>query len=105
MIWLVGAAAFLATCFGGLLALRLKDRLHLILGFSAGAVIGVAFFDLMPESLELASATHEVSSIVAVMASGFLLYLVADRFLLLHGHPDETEPTHPRRGLFGAGSL
>jgi len=26
---------------GGLLALRLRDRLHLILGFSAGAVIGV----------------------------------------------------------------
>ena len=107
MIWLLGTAAFLATCLGGLLALRLKDRLHLILGFSAGAVIGVAFFDLMPESLELASATHEVSSIVAIMASGFLLYLVADRFLLLHGHADETEhpPTHAPRGLFGAGSL
>jgi hypothetical protein len=38
---------------GGLLALRLRDKLHLILGFSAGAVIGVAFFDLLPEAVTL----------------------------------------------------
>ena len=47
----IAAAAFVSTLLGGLLALRLRDKLHLILGFSAGAVIGVAFFDLLPEAV------------------------------------------------------
>ena len=33
------------TMTGGLLALKLADRLPVVLGFSAGAVIGVAFFE------------------------------------------------------------
>ena len=38
----LSVAAFFMTLLGGLLALRLQDRLHLILGFSACAVIAVA---------------------------------------------------------------
>ncbi len=49
LLLVIAAAAFASTMLGGLLALRLRDKLHLILGFSAGAVIGVAFFDLLPE--------------------------------------------------------
>jgi ZIP family zinc transporter len=41
----VSIATFFMTLLGGMLALALPDRLHLILGFSAGAVIGVAIFD------------------------------------------------------------
>ena len=52
----IAAAAFLSTLCGGLLALRLRDKLHLILGFSAGAVIGVAFFDLLPEAINFGAA-------------------------------------------------
>jgi zinc transporter ZupT len=43
---LLGFAAFVSTLSGGWFALRFKDKLHLIFGFSAGAVIAVAFFDL-----------------------------------------------------------
>ena len=68
---LVGIAAFVSTMLGGALALRLRDRLHIILGFSAGAVVAVAFFDLMPEALRLGSATHTASTIVSVVALGF----------------------------------
>jgi len=48
-VLLFAAAAFAATILGGAVALRLRDRLHLILGFSAGAVVAVAFFDLLPD--------------------------------------------------------
>ena len=48
LLALIACAAFFSTMCGGLLAWRLQDKLHLILGFSAGAVIGVAFFDLLP---------------------------------------------------------
>jgi zinc transporter ZupT len=38
-LFIIALAAFFATMAGGSLALKLRDRLHLILGFSAGAVI------------------------------------------------------------------
>jgi len=81
----IAAAAFVCTMVGGLLALGLRDKLHLILGFSAGAVIGVAFFDLLPEAVNFGIKFHSPSLILAFTALGFLFYLVLDRISLFHG--------------------
>jgi zinc transporter ZupT len=81
----IAVAAFLSTLCGGLLALRLRDKLHLILGFSAGAVIGVAFFDLLPEAINFGAQFHDAATVLAFSALGFLFYLVMDRILLFHG--------------------
>ena len=89
---------------GGAFALRLRDRLHLILGFSAGAVVAVAFFDLLPEALDLAGTAHAPAFILGFVAFGFLLYLTLDRLLLLgHEHAEE-DKTHSK-GHVRAGSL
>lgn len=100
---IIAVAAFLATMAGGSLALKLRDRMHLILGFSAGAVIAVAFFDLMPEALDLGKSygTHMVLGVVAL---GFMLYLLLDRLLLLHDHSHEGAH-EASRGTIRAGSL
>ena len=102
-MYAIALAAFCATYLGGLFALRLKDRLHLILGFSAGAVIGVAFFDLMPEALTLAGADSAVL-VTMVIALGFATYLVVDRLISLHAHHDD-EHEHAQRGMIGASTL
>jgi ZIP family zinc transporter len=65
---LVGIATFLSTLLGGLFASHLRDRLHLNLGFSAGALIGVSFFHLIPEALELAGATLGGQVIVSIVS-------------------------------------
>ncbi len=117
MIFLITIATFVSTFFGGLFAIKFKDKLHLILGFSAGAVIGVAFFDLLPEAIELASSTHSPSFITSIVAFGFILFMILDRFVLLHSHhSDHEHATHAEhghihlqgthhRGKLGAGSL
>jgi ZIP family zinc transporter len=105
---LIAIAACGATLLGGFFALRLKDKLHLILGFSAGAVVAVAFFDLLPEALELGGRTHELTTIIVMVAVGFFGYLTLDRILFLHSHgEDETHPEapHAKRGSAGAGTL
>jgi zinc transporter ZupT len=91
----IAVAAFASTLAGGLLALGLRDKLHLILGFSAGAVIGVAFFDLLPEAIDTARGFHSAAVILAWSALGFLSYLVLDRMLLIHADG-------PPRGSAGA---
>lgn len=112
MIILIALATFVSTFIGGLFALRFKDKLHLILGFSAGAVIAVAFFDLLPEALALGGQYYGVSTVTSVVALGFLVYLVLDRLIFLHAHTHEegggslsVESDHMQRGVLGAGSL
>lgn len=107
LIVLIAIGAFIATFLGGSFALGLQDRLHLILGFSAGAVIGVALFDLLPESLEIVGKTHSVATGTAFVALGFALYLVLDRVIILHRHHDDDEHGHApiRRGVWGASTL
>ncbi|MDB5237102.1 MAG: Solute carrier family 39 (Zinc transporter), er 7 [Parcubacteria group bacterium] len=105
----IAIAAACATMIGGSFALRLKDKLHLILGFSAGAVLAVAFFDLLPESLNLGVQFHTPSVMMMFTAIGFFTYMVLDRVILLHAHHDgddgDTHAHSSRRGLIGAGSL
>jgi len=103
VIVFIGLAAFCATMLGGLFAIRFRDKLHLILGFSAGAVIGVAFFDLLPEAIELAGEHYGVSVVTSFVALAFVVYLFLDRTVLLHAHADEEG--HGERGTLGAGTL
>jgi len=91
LLTIIAVAAFASTVAGGLLALNLRDKLHLILGFSAGAVIGVAFFDLLPEAIGIGAKYHDPAQILGFTAAGFLSYLVLDRILSFHG--DSTRRT------------
>jgi zinc transporter ZupT len=101
----VSIAAFLMTLLGGMLALRLQDRLHLVLGFSAGAVIGVAFFDLIPEAITLATPAHSVDSVLVAVAIGFLVYMILDRTIAPHGHKGPRTERLWQRSALGAASL
>jgi ZIP family zinc transporter len=88
IVLLVACAAFVATLIGGTFALKFRDHLHLILGFSAGAVAGVALFDLLPEAINLGTAYHAASTVALFIALGLFGYLILDRLILLHTHDD-----------------
>ncbi len=108
MTILFGFAAFSSIFLGGLLALKFRDKLHLFIGFSAGAVIGLVFFDLLPEAIKLGSPFYPISFLTLMSSIGFIIYMFLDRMALLHSHVDEVcqNPGHGRvRGFLGAGSL
>lgn len=103
-IILISIFALIATLLGGLFALRFRDKLHLILGFSAGAIIGVAFFDLLPEAIELGSSKYDISFLTMITAIGFISYMILDRFVFFHSHGHE-ENENNNKAVLGAGSL
>jgi ZIP family zinc transporter len=91
-----------ATMLGGVMALKLAGKLPLVMGFSAGAVIGVAFFDLAPEALEAGRGLYAPETLLALAALGFFLYTVLDRLVARH---DCEGQANPARGLVGAASF
>ena len=103
VILLVALATCVATLLGGWFGLAMRDRLHLVLGFSAGAVIGLAFFDLLPEALEL-GRDYGSRSLMGLAGIGFVLYMLLDRMLAGSGHGAHGD-RDPRRGWAAAGSL
>ncbi|MDE2079133.1 MAG: ZIP family metal transporter [Patescibacteria group bacterium] len=112
MVLVIAFATFVSTLLGGLFALKFSDKLHLVLGFSAGAVIGVALFDLLPESINLGNKFFTASTTTTLVALGFILYLLLDRIIFIHfsSHAAENDAEHashaaPERGTLGAGSL
>ena len=105
---LLSLATFVSTFAGGLFALKFRDRLHLILSFTAGVLLGVVCFDLLPEIFELARE-HELDGMNAMIALvvGFLVFHSLEKFLLLH-HAHEGEYAvhhHPKVGIMSALAL
>jgi zinc transporter ZupT len=83
--------------------------LCLVLGFSAGAVVAVAFFDLIPEALALSGPTRSPATTLSLVALGFLTYLVLDRLQMLRAAADDrpagSGDAVQERGALGAASL
>lgn len=101
-------AAFVFTSAGGLLALRFRDHLHLILGFTAGVLLGVVSFDILPELFALADehALNPTHAMIALVV-GFLLFHSAEKLTLIHHAQEENyaEHHHPQVGLMSALAL
>ena len=80
----------------------------------------MAFFDLMPEAIDLGGRYYGTATVPSIVALGFMVYLVLDRLIFLHAHAHEdghehelsapearhiSAVGHVRRGILGASSL
>jgi ZIP family zinc transporter len=94
---LLAAATAVATAAGGFLALRAKDRLHLVLGLAAGLLLGLVAFDLLPEVFEMSSSEFLGAPAVSVaLVAGFLLLHIYERFFGSH-EPAESDYGHDHK--------
>jgi ZIP family zinc transporter len=104
----LSAVTFLSTLAGGLFALKFRDRLHFVLSFTAGVLLGVVSFDILPEIFALArDSGNDPSSAMIALVAGFLLFHSLERFVLIH-HVHEADFAahhHPHIGVFSAVAL
>ena len=95
----------MSTLCGGLFALRFRDRLHYLLSFTAGVLLGVVSFEVLPEVFELAKqhALDATGAMVALVI-GFLLFHSLEKFVLIHhAHEHDYAPhSHPQVGVLSA---
>ena len=109
LVILLSLTTFVSTSLGGLFALKNRDSLHRILGFTAGVLLGVVAFDLMPEIIDLVQSTH-TDPIVPMVALviGFLAFHIVEKLTIIHSaHEGEYEAghKHPTVGLVSALAL
>jgi len=106
--FLLSLATFFSTFAGGLFALRFRDRLHLVLGFAAGVLLGVVAFDLLPESFALSHRLGGDGQLAMLaLAGGFLLLHAVEKFVLVHEVQEASYAPHrhPNAGIVSALAL
>ncbi len=99
---------FFSTFFGGLFALKHKDRLHLIMGFAAGVLLGVVSFDILPEIFVIIKEhDFSITGPTVALVIGFLLFHILEKTISLHhAHEDEyAQHRHPHIGVASALAL
>lgn len=103
---ILAAVTAVATAGGGLLALRAKDRLHLVLGLAAGLLLGLVAFDLLPEIFTMTDVEFLGAPAVSIaLVAGFLLLHIYERAFGSH-EPAESEYGHEHEHSINvAGSL
>ncbi len=105
---LLSFATFISTSLGGLFSIRHKDRLHLIMGFTAGVLLGVVAFDLLPEIFEQVQSTgYNPTFAMIALVLGFLVFHILEKSIVIHhAHEDEyASHTHPQVGIASALAL
>lgn len=105
---ILSACTFVSTLLGGLTALKSKDYMHRILGYTAGVLLGVVAFDLLPEifrSLEMQHST--VTYAMITLVCGFLAFHIIEKSILIHHSQEEEYEVHhhPDVGLASALAL
>lgn len=99
---------FFSTLFGGLLAIKFKNKLHLIMGFTAGVLLGVVSFDIFPEIISRVSIGNfkPIEPMIALVI-GFLLFHVLEKVIVIHHahEKDYAQHSHPQVGVFSALAL
>ncbi|MFC1409651.1 ZIP family metal transporter [Streptacidiphilus sp. N1-12] len=96
---LVAAGAFLMTLLGGLVAGKVGDKRHLVLGLAAGLMLGVVGFDLLPEALEAAPGKlFGVAQGLLMFVLGFLVLHVVERSVAIHRAHESEYAEHQHAG-------
>lgn len=108
IVFILAFVASLAAFGGGFIALKNRDKISLTLGFTAGVILGLVAFDLLPEIFNIARRENlDPTWPMASLVVGFLLFHIIEKFILIHkAHESEYgSHQHPYVGVAGAVAL
>ena len=106
MALLVALSTVLSTALGGTFAFHHRQRLHLILGFTAGIIVGVVAFDVLPEISDLSRRTGVDFKVAMIaLAGGFLGFHAIEKWLLVHNAHEEAYAGHHHPSVGVASAL
>lgn len=88
---------FLSGVFKGF-----RSKIGWLVSFAVGTFLGVVFFDLLPEALEMSDEPHKVLPFVL---GGFLLFFIISRAVHWYHHHGEVEEHHEKSTVSGSGVL
>jgi ZIP family zinc transporter len=100
--------AFLSTLTGGLVALKNQHRVNKFLAYTAGVLLGVVAFDLLPEIFDIINDEHlDAKTTMIALVCGFLLFHVVEKSILIHSNNESDYETHhhPHVGVASALAL
>ncbi len=100
--------AFVSTFLGGLFSLYNHKRLHYIMSFTAGVLIAVTFFDIIPEIFDILDKTKldSTSAMVAIIC-GFLVIHILEKYAVIHSAQEGhyANHRHPHVGIVSSTGL
>lgn len=109
---LLSLLPFVSTLLGGAVAVRMQKRLTLILGFTAGVLLGIVCFDLLPEIFALVRSQNLDARLPMIALAGGFFFFHGVSVLFHAGHQHEGAEVenhapfrHPQLGLFAALAL
>ncbi|MGD0573248.1 MAG: ZIP family metal transporter [Sedimentisphaerales bacterium] len=101
-------ATFFSTFLGGLFSIKFKDKLHTIMCFTAGVLVGVFSFDIMPEIInELKEHNFDPTGAMIAFVAGYMIFHILEKTILIHhAHEEEyADHKHPQVGILSALAL
>jgi len=108
LIFLLTIMASVAALAGGYTALRSRRWLNWALALTAGLVLGLVAFDLLPEIFDI-SQSKNLDSVwpMITLVIGFLLFHIFEKFVPIHeASENQYQPhRHPRLGTIRAVAL
>jgi zinc and cadmium transporter len=107
-VFLLSLLAAFAALAGGFIAIASREKINLALGFTAGVILGLVAFDLLPEIFNITKNQGlDIIWPMTALVFGFLLFHIIEKSILLHeSHETQYGPhQHPYVGLAGAIAL
>lgn len=106
--FLLSIGTFASTLAGGFIAFRFSDRLHFLLSFAAGVLLGVISFEILPEIFRLSQGEQiDPTGAMVALLCGFLFFHALEKYALVHHVHESDYPHHHHhhRGVLSALAL
>src|SRR3989339_1428916 len=96
---------FIFILLGGFLAIKLKNKIHYIISFTAGILLAVVFFEIIPEIFQISIEKNmDITIPLMALIVGFMFIHILEKVAVLHHHHEEeyAEHKHPLVGMASA---